>query len=112
MKNDKLNLQPSDTGNIDDNTIRKAMESLPDGPDNPWFVQKVMNRLPAPNQKRHSTPVTIAYLIAAIILISLWTMTAINMLSPDTTVLTYADIIYICMLLAMTTILPISYQTC
>ncbi len=95
---------------LTDNDIRLMMQKLPSGPRNPWLVKKVMNRLPEPLPTRHSWPVRLAYLLAAIILFAGWVFIAINIMSPATIAVTYSDIIYTFILISMTIALPLSYQ--
>ena len=98
------------TSPLTDNDIRLMMKKLPSGPHNPWLIKKVMNRLPEPTSTRHSWPVLLTYILAAVILFAGWIFVAINIMSPATNAVTYSDIIYTIILISMTIALPLSYQ--
>lgn len=58
---------------VSDSRLKELFrEQLPQAPRNPWFVRKVMNRLPAKNTLAYSWIEYASYIIAVICLVTGW----------------------------------------
>ena len=58
---------------LSDDKLRALLhDRLPQAPRNPWFVRKVMNRLPAKDSPAYSRIEYITYIIAIIAVIAGW----------------------------------------
>ncbi|MBQ9076775.1 MAG: hypothetical protein IJY31_02915 [Muribaculaceae bacterium] len=80
---------------------------LPDAPENPWFVRKVLNRLPARKASASTAIEYTGFLAAAVILGCFWYRLIISAGHSD--VITVGDIAYYCILTAMTFSLAIGF---
>lgn len=82
-----------DKSNITDRQLRELMHAnAPEAPQNPWFVRKVMNRLPdKPATRKRSVAEILCYVIGVLGLLVAWTYsihsTATNGLTVSTLVM-------------------------
>lgn len=92
---------------IDEKLREKFKRDLPDAPHNPWFVQKIMNRLPERKSDAASVIEYAGFIIAGIILGFYWYMLVSNTAQSD--VIVVKDIIHYAILVAMTFSLAIGF---
>lgn len=93
---------------IEDKRLKEIFKrDLPAAPENPWFVRKVMNRLPARTSNVASIIEYAGFIVAGVILAFYWYMLVTDAESSD--VITVKDIIYYCILTAMTFSLAIGF---
>ncbi len=85
----------------------KLKRDLPNAPHNPWFVQKVMNRLPERKNNIASVIEYAGFIIAGIILGFYWYMLVSNTAQSD--VIVVKDIIHYAILVTMTFSLAIGF---
>ncbi len=99
--------------NINDHTLSDARlkelfkKELPQAPRNPWFVRKVINRLPEKETPTGSRIESMSYLIAVIALIAAWCKFAIGVSAAG--VFTGGDLIRLLLTGAVSTIIALSY---
>lgn len=98
---------------IDNSTLSDARlkelfkKELPQAPRNPWFVRKVINRLPEKETPTGSSIESMSYLIAVIALIAAWCKFAIGVSAAG--VFTGGDLIRLLFIGAVSTIIALSY---
>lgn len=56
----------TDNDELFDAKLKAAFHKLPDAPENPWFVRKVMNRLPARQIRQYTFIEYFSYLLAIV----------------------------------------------
>ena len=93
---------------IDDFRLRDLLKKeLSEAPVNPWFVKKVMNRLPERESQTYTWIERASYIIAAVVLVVFWILFCHGI--NDSRVLTGRDIMSYIALTAASFFLAISY---
>lgn len=93
---------------VSDSRLKELFgKELPQAPRNPWFVRKVMNRLPPKNTQAYSWIEYASYTIAAICLIAGWCHIGAGI--KEAGVFTGGDLINMLALCVVSVIIAISF---
>lgn len=93
---------------LSDDKLRALLhDRLPQAPRNPWFVRKVMNRLPAKDSPAYSRIEYITYIIAIIAVIAGWWYVIADIHRAG--VLTGGDVINMLCLGIVSTVIAVSF---
>lgn len=93
---------------LSDDKLRAIFhDRLPEAPRNPWFVSKVMNRLPAKDSPAYSRIEYITYIIAVIGIIAGWWHVIADIHRAG--VLTGGDVINMLCLGTVSTVIAVSF---